>query len=332
MNLEDVAERAGVSTATVSRVLNGIGVVRSSTRARVMRAVEELKYYPNIHARALAGGRSKTLGLIVSNLENPFFLDIFRTLEEEARRGGYEVIVAHTGYDAARLKSAVGLMLGRRPAGLAMVVAEEDPSILDELENRQVRTVVYDVGAPRPLMTSIKANYRKGMQRIVEYLHSLGHRRMAFIGHHLALGPVVGRRQTFLDIVQQYGESVEHTTVADADGYEGGREAVRELYRSGFRPTAILCVNDFMAIGVLRELRDRGIAVPAQVSVTGFDNIELSEMVNPALTTAHVPRGQIGRQIFDCLVRDSEDERKAGREILIDPELVVRESTGPAAG
>ena len=329
MNLEDVAAKAGVSTATVSRVLNNLGVVRSTTRARVLRAAEELRYYPNMHARALAGGRSNTLGLIVSNLENPFFLDIFRTLEEEARRDGYEVIVANTGYDPARLKSAVGLMLGRKVAGLAMVVAEEDKALLDELEERKVRTVVYDVGTPRRLMTSIKTNYRKGMHRIVEYLFSLGHRRMAFAGHHLSLGPVVDRRETFLDIVKQYG-SVEHTTVADADGYAGGREAVRELYRTGFRPTAILCVNDFMAIGVLRELRDMGLDVPRQVSVTGFDNIELSEMIYPALTTAHVPRGQIGRQIFDRLVRADGGDPLAGREILIDPELVVRESTAPA--
>ena len=328
MNLEDVAAKAGVSTATVSRVLNNIGVVRNTTRARVLRAVEELKYYPNMHARALAGGRTNTLGLIVSNLENPFFLGIFRAVEEEAQRAGYELIVANTGYEPQRLKTAVGLMLGRKPAGLGLVVAEENRELLDELEARQVRTVVYDVGTPRPLMTSIKTNYRKGMHRIVEYLYSLGHRRMAFAGHHLSLGPVVDRRETFLDIVKHYGGSIEHATVADADGYAGGREAVRELYRSGFKPTAILCVNDFMAIGVLRELRDMGLDVPRQVSVTGFDNIELSEMVYPSLTTAHVPRGLIGRQIFDCLVRDEAD--KPGREILIDPELVVRESTGPA--
>ena len=331
MNLEDVAAKAGVSTATVSRVLNNVGVVRNTTRARVMRAVEELKYYPNINARALAGGRSKTLGLVVSNLENPFFLDVFRALEEEAHRFGYELIVANTGYDPARLKTAVGLMLGRRPAGLAVVVAEDDNAVLDELEERKVRTVVYDVGKPRLHMTSIKTNYRKGMQRIAEYLHSLGHRRMAFVGHHDSLGPVVDRRQTFIDVMRQYGSDVQFTTVADADGYAGGREAVRALYRSGFRASAILCVNDFMAIGVLRELRDMHIDVPGQVSVTGFDNIELSEMLNPALTTAHVPRGQIGRQIFESLVREVEEEGKPGREYLIDPELIVRESTGPAA-
>src|SRR5918999_358136 len=107
MSLEAVAEKAGVSTATVSRVLNNIGVVKNSTRIRVLKAMEELKYYPNMHARALAGGASKTLGLVVSNLENPFFLDIFRVLDENAHRHGYEVLVANTDYDAERLASSV---------------------------------------------------------------------------------------------------------------------------------------------------------------------------------------------------------------------------------
>src|SRR6267154_4249881 len=139
MNLEDVAQRAGVSTATVSRVLNNIGVVRSGTRARVLKAAGELKYHPNMHARALAGGASRTLGLIVSNLENPFFLDIFRVLEQEAHNHGYEVLVANTDYDSQWLNSSVRIMLGRRVAGLALVVSEIDPAVLDELDERKIR-------------------------------------------------------------------------------------------------------------------------------------------------------------------------------------------------
>ena len=126
--------------ATVSRVLNNIGTVKSSTRSRVLKAIEDLKYYPNAHAQALAGGASRTLGLIVSNLENPFFLDIFRVLEQEAHSHGYEVLIANTDYDSHWLNSSVRIMLGRRVAGLALIVSEIDPAILDELESRAVRT------------------------------------------------------------------------------------------------------------------------------------------------------------------------------------------------
>ena len=327
MNLEDVAQRAGVSTATVSRVLNNIGVVKSSTRAKVLRAVEELKYYPNIHARALAGGASKALGLIVSNVENPFFLDIFRSLEDEAHSRGFEVLMANTDYDPDRLAKSVHLMLGRRVAGLALIVSEMDSSLLQELQDRKVRTLILDVGQPRPYITSIKTNYSRGMQRIAEYLYSLGHRRMAFIGHHTSLGPLSDRKRTFSQVMEQLGPDVAFTTIADSDGFDGGRRAVRQLYHSGFNPSAILCVNDFMAVGVLRQLREMNITVPHDVSVTGFDNIRLSEFLNPALTTVHIPREQIGRQIFECLTSTASPE-ESPREVIIDPELVVRESTG----
>jgi len=329
MNLEDVAQRAGVSTATVSRVLNNIGVVKGSTRAKVLKAVEELKYYPNIHARALAGGTSKALGLIVSNVENPFFLDIFRSLEDEAHSRGFEVLMANTDYDPGRLAKSVHLMLGRRVAGLALIVSEMDSSLLHELQERKVRTLILDVGQPRPYITSIRTNYSRGMQRIAEYLYSLGHRRMAFIGHHTSLGPLSDRKRTFSQVMAQLGAGVEYTTIADSDGFDGGRRAVRQLYHSGFNPTAILCVNDFMAVGVLRQLREMNISVPHDVSVTGFDNIRLSEFLNPALTTVHVPREQIGRQIFESLTSPAAPEETA-EEVVIDPELVVRESTGGA--
>lgn len=327
MSLEDVARRARVSSATVSRVVNNLGTVKSSTRSRVLKAIEELNYYPNAHAQALAGGASRTLGLIVSNLENPFFLDIFRVLEQEAHSHGFEVLIANTDYDSQWLKSSVRIMLGRRVAGLALIVSEIDRAILDELESRRVRAVVYDVGEPRPGIQSIKANYRRGMERVSEYLRSLGHKKFAFIGHHTALGPLGDRKRTFIEVMEKHSPGLQFTTVADSDDYAGGRRAVRQLFASSFRPTAILCVNDFMAVGVLRELRDMGLEVPGQVSVTGFDNISLSEVVSPALTTLHIARDQIGRQIFASLA-SAEDPTLAPQEILMTPELVVRESTG----
>jgi LacI family transcriptional regulator len=327
MNLEDVARRAGVSTATVSRVLNNIGVVRKTTRTKVLKVVDELKYSPNLHARALAGG-GRTIGLIVSNLENPFFLDIFHHLDLGAHELGFEVLIANTAYDPKRLQRSIQLMLGRRPSGLAIVVSEIDSQVLDELSERKIRCVAYDASSSRPGITNIRTNYKRGMQRIAEYLYSLGHRRMAYVGHHSSLAPLNDRRQAFVEAMRCFDPEVKHMTCASDDSYAGGRLAVRELFEAGFQPTAILCVNDFMAIGVLRQLRDRGLRVPEDVSVSGFDNISLSEVSSPALTTAHIPRDLIGRQILENLVGAPEI---SGNEIVIEPELLVRESTGIAA-
>jgi LacI family transcriptional regulator len=330
MNLDAVAKKAGVSTATVSRVLNDLKVVKNSTRARVLKAVEELNYHPNLHARSLARGKSRTLGVLVSNMENPFFFDIFRALESAAHSRGYEVVVANTGYSPEQLVSSVRLMIGWRVAGLAAIVSEMDADLMQVLEDSNIPTVFYDVGIPKKNITKVRVDYQKGMRKIVDYLHALGHTRMAFVGHHSTLGPLSERRKTFLETVARWSPRAEAHTVAGADGLEGGRQAARELLSSGFHPTAIICVNDFMAVGVLRELRDQGIRVSEEVSVTGFDNIKLAEFCSPALTTVHIPREQIGLTIFENLITDSKKEPITGREILIDPELVVRESSGLA--
>jgi DNA-binding LacI/PurR family transcriptional regulator len=329
MNLEDVAKKAKVSTATVSRVLNEVGLVKTSTRARVLKAVRELNYHPNLHARTLAGGKSRTVGMVVSNLENPFFLDIFRALEAEAHRHNYEVVVANTDYRPQRLLASVHNLVGRRPAGLAMIVSEMDPSVITELAATNLPTVVYDVGVSKPNITNIRVNYGKGMQRMSEYLHDLGHRRMAFIGHHTSLGPLNIRKKSFVEMVANFSPNVEFTTMTDVDSPIGGRQAIRRVLESGFAPTAVLCVNDYMAIGVLRELRDQGLAVPGDVSVTGFDNIHLAEFTSPSLTTAHIPRERIGGLIFETLVPELGRSSEPAQEIFIDPVLIVRESTGP---
>lgn len=329
MSLEEVAKRAGVSTATVSRVLNNINVVKSSTRSRVMKAVAELNYYPNLHAKNLAGGRSRSVGLIASNLENPFFFDIFRALDAAARAHGFEVIAANTDYDPARLVESVRQMIGRRVRGLAAIVSEMDPSLIQELIKSNIPTVFYDVGPHQKKISNIRVNYKRGVEKVVEYLVSLGHQRLAFIGHHSALGPTSERERAFVEAASRYAPKVEWRTITDEDSLEGGRQATRELLDGGFRPTAIMCVNDFMALGVLRELHDRKLKVPQAVSVTGFDNIKLSEYCQPPLTTVQIPRARIGQLVFEALVPELSSGKPPGQEIIIDPEIVLRESTGP---
>jgi DNA-binding LacI/PurR family transcriptional regulator len=330
MSLEAVARRAGVSTATVSRVLNEVDVVKNSTRARVVKAMAELKYHPNLHARSLAGGRSRTIGVIVSNLDNPFFLDIYRAVESDCHAHGYEVLVANSAYRTEQLVASIRLMIGRRVAGLAAIVSEMDDAIVKELTESNIPIVFYDVGTAGGNITKIRVNYRKGVERIVEYLAALGHEQLSFIGHHTVLGPLDERRRALFDTVQVVCPKASIRVAADSDGLDGGRQAVRELLSMGPAPTAIICVNDFMAVGALKELRERGIRVPEDISVTGFDNIKLSEFCYPALTTVHIPRDRIGHTLFTSLAPDANAANTLGKEFVIDPEFVVRDSTGPA--
>jgi DNA-binding LacI/PurR family transcriptional regulator len=329
MNLEQVARRAKVSTATVSRVLNDASVVKNSTRARVMKAIEELKYHPNLHARNLAGGKSKTIGVIVSNMENPFFFDIYKAVESDAHARGFEVVMANTDYRSDQLLASIRLMIGRRVAGLAAIVSEMERALIEELSGSNIPMVFYDVGTPRKNIRNIRVNYRRGIEKVVDYLHSMNHRRLGFVGHHTTLGPINERLKTVMDAMAQI-PSLEVRSAAAADTLEGGRQAARALLSSSYEPTAIICVNDIMAVGALRELRERGIRVPQDMSVTGFDNVKLSEFCYPSLTTVHIPRERIGHAICGWLMPNAGDPAMSDQEIVIDPEFVLRDSTGPA--
>jgi DNA-binding LacI/PurR family transcriptional regulator len=330
VTLQEVARRAKVSTATVSRVLNNTGRVREAARARVLKAVDELDYHPNLHARTLARGRSRTLGLIVSNLKNPFFLDVFQALEADAHDKGFEVMVANTDYRPEQLLTQAKLMQGRRVAGLAVVVSEMEPTLIEDLLASRTPIVFYDVGVAARHCAKIRTDYARGTRRAVEYLYSLGHRDLAFVGHHTALTPLHVRERAFLDAVRACcGQSARTAVMAEEDSPSGGLHATRQLFASGFEPTAVVCVNDFMAFGVTRALREMGRAVPRDVSVVGCDNISLSEFAAPPLTTINVPRERIGHLVGEALMPDGEVSPLWGREMVIEPELIIRDSTGP---
>jgi LacI family transcriptional regulator len=236
--------------------------------------------------------------------------------------------MANTDYSPERLVTSVRLMIGRRVAGLAAIVSEIDTDLIEELSGNRIPVVFYDVGAPRRNITNIRVNYRRGMETLVSYLYSLGHRRVGFVGHHTTLGPISERAKVLLDATKRYPD-LQVETASDTDTLEGGRRAARALLDCRPGLTAVVCVNDLMAVGALRELRERGIRVPEDVSVTGFDNVNLAQFCYPALTTVHIPRDQIGRTICDCLMNP--DNIKPEHEFIIDPELVLRDSTGPAA-
>lgn len=329
MNLRDVATRAHVGIATVSRVLNDHPDVRSSTRARVLRAIEDLNYRPNLNARTLAAGKTRLLGVVMANLYNPFFADICQAIETCAVRRGYEVALSNAHADMRAVLPSVHRFIGQKVAGLALF-PENEPGILRELREAKIPVVLYDAGKAGGNITAIHFDSRKGTRMLVDLLYTLGHRRMAFIAAPRLLAPTEARRLEFLATAARL--SIEARTVEPvADGFAGGREAIRELLRSGYRPTAVLCVNDWIAMGAIRELRTQGISVPQDISVTGFDNTSIAEYCCPSLTTIHIPRAEIGRLVVEALLPDASGALPLPREICLQPELVVRESTGAAS-
>ena len=202
--------------------------------------------------------------------------------------------MANTDYRSEQLVASIRLMIGRRVAGLAAIVSEMEPALIEELTESSIPVVFYDVGAPRPNITNIRVNYRRGIDKVIDYLYSLGHRKLGFVGHHAMLGPHqrahesgAGRRGALFRPRSAHRRRRRYPRRRPPGRPRAAVHPARSL-------TAIVCVNDVMAVGALRELRERGIRVPQDVSVTGFDNVKLSEFCYPALTTVHIPRDTIG--------------------------------------
>jgi len=323
MRLKDVADCARVSPSTVSRVLNHPALVGTETRDRVTVAIESLGYNPNFHASSLAAGKSRTVGVIVSNSANPFFLDVYKVIEGAALKVGYEVIMANTDYKHEHLAASVRLMLGRRVAGLAVIAAEIDQDSIEELEESQIPLVFYDFGTPRKNTLILRVNYLRGMERLIRYLYSLGHSQVGFVGHHTMLGSMKECMRLVQDFVPGCPRLQVRTAITD-DSLEGGRRAARTMLTADRSLTALICATDLIAVGALRGLRETGLRVPNDISVTGFDDVTLAQYCYPTLTSVNIPRDRIGQIICDFLITGAEEFPE---EVFIDPELVLRDST-----
>jgi DNA-binding LacI/PurR family transcriptional regulator len=328
MNIKEVAARARLSTATVSRTINQSGLVRPRTAEKVKRAIRDLGYIPNTQARALVSGRSQMFGLIISDIVNPFFPELVKSFEFAAIHRGYEVIVANTDYNSERMGGCVRRMIERKVDGVAIMTSELDRHLLAELSHRQLPIVFLDVGKLKPLISNINVDYSKGIGEAVQHIVSLGHQRVGFISGPLTLKSARTRRSAFLKCISACGISEGQRSVVEGNHkIDGGDVAMTRLLSLSKPPTAVLTSNDLTAIGALRAITRVGLRVPEDVSVIGFDDIELSQFTQPPLTTIRLSRDELGRRAFDALLEMVGGQRRAGQEIKVSTCLVLREST-----
>lgn len=331
--IRDVADRAGVSTATVSRVLAGIGNPKPETAGAVMRAVEQLGYRPSGVARSLRMKRTRTLGLIVTDIQNPFFPELVQAADTAARALNYSIILGSAAYDEHRAMHYLDLMVDRRVDGLIIASSQISDESWRWLIASPVPVVVVNAeptGLPVPVITSDNVG---GTRLAVEHLVSLGHRRIAYIrgyeGFTADLPRVEGFRQACADAGIPASDIVE----IRGDGqFEGGEHATAELLAGGSDATAIVCHNDVTAIGAMRAIRAAGKQVPANISVVGCDDIAAAAWVVPALTTVAQQKAEMGTLAVQRLAAALDDPDFTGEAetIRIPMVLRVRESTGPA--
>jgi LacI family transcriptional regulator len=330
MNIREIAKRARVSTATVSRTINRHPSVQPQLAKRVWKIVEELGYFPSTQARALVSGRSRMFGLIVSEITNPFFPEIVRVFEETAVQHNYEILLTSTVHDPERMKTSVRRMLEHRVEGVAVMTFGMEESLLDDLKLRNVPLVFVDVGPPRPRVSNIRIDYLHGIRQAVQHLAALRHERIAFISGPLTLRSAVARRDAFVLSMSEIGMRADPEIIIEGNHtLEGGEVAFAKLLSAGSRPTAVLCSNDMTAIGVLHKSYSEKIRVPHDLSVIGFDNIHLSQYILPPLTTIEMSQTELGRLAFHALLQDVQREtpNPQGTEYVLKTQFVQRDST-----
>jgi len=331
MDIREIARRAKVSTATVSRTINRVPTVDPQLAKRVWKVVDELGYYPNTQARALVSGRSRIFGLIVSEITNPFFPEIVQTFENLAVENNYEILLTSTVHDPKRMESSVRRMIERRVDGVAILTFGMEDVLLDHLRFRKVPLVFVDVGPNAPGIVNIRIDYLNGIRQAVQHLAALRHRRIAFIAGPSNLKSAIARRAAFKTSMTEIGLSPD-LIVEGNHRMDGGMRALVEFSHLSNRPTAVLCSNDMTAIGVMREAYDQDIKIPGDLSVIGFDDIRLAEFTIPPLTMVQMSQMELAKIAFHALLSEVQRESPSHErsEYELHTSLVLRCSTALA--
>lgn len=329
-SIKDVAAQAGVSTATVSHVLNDTRPIRPETRRQVIKAIQELGYSQNQTARNLVRGRSTFVGLIISDVRNPFFPEITAAFQQQALTHDMDALVLDTNYDAERTLNAVRRLIGLQVPGIAILTSQINPAVISMLAERRIAAVYLDLGKVDQAISNIVIDYEHGIEQALEHLTGLGHWRIAYIGGPPHLSSAQRRKQAFSNTARRLG--CEPGWAIDSDFTVAGGYAACARILNTYAPTAIVAGNDLTAIGILHRAFDAGLKVPNDLSVVGFDDILFAEYTQPALTTVAVPRTDIGKAAFEALWTMMPDPHLAGRQLRLSTNLVVRQSTvAPAA-
>ena len=327
--ISDVAMRAGVSKATVSRVLNNTAVVNKDTRKRVLQAIEALNYTPSFLAKGMRRKKTSTFGIIIPDFRNPYYSELLKAIEDEARKHEYIAIICTGEMNAAREREYIDYLLSRQVEGLVLccyVNIMENEMYIKDITKR-VPIIVMDQPSFGLPVSSAYADGYKGFKKLLAYLIGNGHRRIGMIRSLHKYPCSESRFVGYMDAMKEHGiepdqDLVEESEFTAAGGYEAAK---RMLAKS--KPTAIVGVNDLLAIGAMKYIREKGYTVPDEIAIAGHDNIALSSLVSPQLTTVNIPVHKIAEEAITQLIRKIRNPRSRNREIVIETELVIRQST-----
>ena len=327
-SIRDVAARAGVSVTTVSHTLNATRFVSDAAKAKVHEAAHALGYVPSEIARGLKHNTTRTLGMLVPNNSNPYFAEIIRGVEHHCYGAGYSLLLCNSNDDVQQQTDHLRVLAERRVDGIVLVASGDDDSIVASCKDLRLPLVLVDREIDSIAVDLIEVDHAAGGELATAHLLSLGHKRVACIGGPSDLRPSLQREAGWRRALDSAGIAPRADELVRGDfGPESGAAAMRRLLQSSQRPTAVFICNDMMAIGALHAAHEAGIDVPRELSVVGFDDIELAAYTSPPLTTVAQPKEAIGTGAAGLLLERLRDGRTEPRSAILQPELHLRAST-----
>lgn len=330
LNIRQIAKLAGVSNATVSRVINGSDLVTPETTQRIQKIIQELNFVPNRSAAHLKNGKSQIYGMIVPDLTNPFFMEMVKIFEELLVEIDFELLVANTDFHPSRTQRSIHRMLLRRVDGVAFLCSEQETASLESLVQNRIPVVTTNHHRTAAGLSDIVVDFQDGMTQIVRHLKELGHQDIGFIGGTEGIATSRDRRASFVNAVVRFGMSSRDSWIVHGDyRIGGGFSGMEAILNQEKVPTAVVTANDLTAIGALRKAHERGVRIPEDISITGLDDIEMSDVVYPPLTTLRISRRQYAQLLFDALQMGTEELSQPGKVLSLPMQIVVRQSTGP---
>ncbi|GCD82949.1 LacI family DNA-binding transcriptional regulator [Parageobacillus thermoglucosidasius] len=326
VRISDVAKLANVSTATVSRVLSNSGNVKKETTEKVLEAIRKLNYQPNMLARQLRKLETKTILVVVPDITNTFFSKVLRGIEHVAIENDYEVLLGDTGNNIERESGYLNILRQRKADGMIMLTARLEARELEEIASEfpVVLACEYLEGSTIP---TVSIDNISSARKATEYLIHLGHRRIGFISGPLNVILSRDRLKGFQQAMAQHGIPIESLLVQEGDfSFESGYNMMMKFLALDQPPTAVFASNDEMAIGAIKAIKSRGLRVPDDISVVGFDDIQFASIYEPALTTISQPMFEIGKKAMELLIKLINKDKLEKSQYILEDQLVIRET------
>jgi len=332
----DIAREANVSVATVSRVLNGTAPVKASTRERIQEIIDKYQFQPNALARSLISKETGMIGMILPDITNPFFPEVFKGAETEARSRGYTFFLCDTEGDYKRESEYLSILKEKRVDGIIFLggrinLARCSSELADEVHElaKQIPIVLVNGNLPHGKLHRVLTDEGSGTALATQHLIDLGHKDIAFLGGFDHMSTTTTKVRAFVKKMQEHGLKVRKEWIVHGGfSVESGKELMNKLITMKERPTAVLCVNDFTAVGAVKEAIESGYRIPDDISIVGYDDTQLSTALIPELTTVAQRTYELGKQAVVKLSQLMNGE-KPSKVTLLHPELVIRQSTGP---